>query len=272
MQPIRFYEAILREIEILQKQIKRYQKSLSKFVEGSILCETRGNGYRYVYSRKSGKNRLRTILHESDHDLIATLIRKYQIQQKLWELERDLNAAKAYRDTFESCQQTQRGNQDGFSLLLNKVFPPTDYEEWGNAPYSDSRDYHPEQLKHRTGKGDERVRSKSEVLIARALQAHGIQYHYEEVTQIGYRTYRPDFTIRHPKTGAIIIWEHFGMMDDPHYAKRTAEKVRNYLYNGYNPTQNFIATFEDKNHPLDISVIEDMIERMLLNEPELIEQ
>ncbi len=235
---------------------------------GAIICEKRGDNYRYVYKYTRKKKIIRKVLHEAaDLSLMKKLVKKYQLQQKLFELKRSLAAAQAYAETYESFTERDRQNQEGFAILVAQIFPKSDYEAWGSAPYDDSRDFYPEQLIHPTGKGDEKVRSKSEVLIARALQAHGIQYHYEEVTQVGYTTYRPDFTIRHPVTGVIIIWEHFGMMDKDNYACSAADKIRTYMRNGYNQTTNFITTFEDKAHPLDIDTIEDAINRLLLNDP-----
>lgn len=259
---------MLREIETLTRQVQTLENALNGTALGAIICEKRGDTYRYVHKYTLNKKLVRKVLHETtDLNLIKKLIKKYQIQQKLFELRRSLAAAQAYQEAYESFTERERQNPEGFAVLVAHIFPLTDYEAWGSAPYNDSRDFHSEQLVHPTGKGDEKVRSKSEVLIARALQAHGIQYHYEEVTQVGYNTYRPDFTIRHPVTGVIIIWEHFGMMDKDNYAWSAADKIRNYMKSGYSQTTNFITTFEDKAHPLDIDTIEDAINRLLLNDP-----
>lgn len=259
---------MLQEIERLTGLVEKIQSKLDQAVTGAIICETRGNGFRYIHSYSRAGKRKRKILKDSDKKLMKELVEKYQNQQILRKLKRELEAAQAYKEKFESLSERPRQNPAGFSAILSEFFPtPGDLEEWGNAPYHDSRDFYPDQLKYKTGKGDERVRSKSELLIAKALQAHGIQYHYEEVTEIGYHSYRIDFTIRHPATGEYIIWEHFGMMDKPKYAMDTADKIRTYMINGYNPTKNLIMTFEDKDHPLQISEIEEIINRMLLNEP-----
>lgn len=266
-----YYEAILQEIDRLTGLVEKVQSKLDQAVTGAIICETRGQGFRYIHSYSRAGKRKRKILKDSDKKLMKELVEKYQNQQILRKLKRELDAAQAYKEKYESSSGRARQNPAGFSALLNEFFPTSDLEEWGSAPYRDSRDFYPEQLKYKTGKGDERVRSKSELLIAQALQAHGIQYHYEEMTEVGYHTYRIDFTIRHPVTGEYIIWEHFGMMDNPKYARDTADKIRTYMINGYSPTTNLIMTFEDKDHPLQISVIEEIINRMLLNDPVLVE-
>ena len=40
----------------------------------------------------------------------------------------------------------------------------------------------------------------------------------------------PDFTARHPKTGQVYYWEHFGLMDQPEYNKQSlTKKIKNVL-------------------------------------------
>lgn len=272
MKSIDYYQLMLRQIELLEQRIKKLQDLVDRAAEGSLTCELRGDQYRYIYYFKRGSAWKRRILKESDRALVVELAKKHWNKQKIVQFKRELTAAKAYVDSYDTAPGKIREDSEGFKQLWAQIHALTEYEQWGSEPYEDSRDFYPEQLKHPTGKGDERVRSKSEVLIARALQAHGIQYHYEQVVQVGYKTYRPDFIIRHPKTGVLIIWEHFGMMDDRSYAHNAAEKIRNYMVNGYSQTKNLITTFEDRDHPLDISTIETIINRLLLDDPVMLDQ
>ncbi|MFQ8777759.1 MAG: hypothetical protein ACLR78_10425 [Roseburia sp.] len=66
------------------------------------------------------------------------------------------------------------------------------------------------------------MRSKSEAMIAMLLHLNAIPYRYECALSLGGVTLFPDFTIRHPVTGVLYYWEHFGLMDDPAYAKTPA--------------------------------------------------
>lgn len=66
---------------------------------------------------------------------------------------------------------------------------------------------------HRTARGDDLVRSKSEVIVADALYDLGLDYVYEqELTFPGEFPRRPDFTIQRPGT-MPVYWEHLGMLD-----------------------------------------------------------
>ena len=81
------------------------------------------------------------------------------------------------------------------------------------------------RLIHRTGRG-ELVRSISEVVVADALHAEGIDDHYERALlgADGVERY-PDFTAEDPATGITVYWEHLGMLSDPTYARRWDTKL-----------------------------------------------
>jgi hypothetical protein len=66
---------------------------------------------------------------------------------------------------------------------------------------------------HRTGRGDDLVRSKSEVIVADALHDLGLPYLYEApLTFPGELPRHPDFTINQPGKPPVY-WEHLGMLD-----------------------------------------------------------
>ena len=84
-------------------------------------------------------------------------------------------------------------------------------------------------LIHRTARG-ELVRSISEVVVADALKAEGIDYYeYEKALRGADGTERyPDFTVEDPTTGTTVYWEHLGMLSNPAYVKRWDEKLEWY--------------------------------------------
>ncbi len=100
---------------------------------------------------------------------------------------------------------------------------------------------------------------KSEDLIAHELYMNGIPFHYEEDLFLGERVFSPDFTILHPMTGQTVIWEHFGMMSDPDYARKAYQKLETYRTCNYVPGVNMIATFESASHPLSVSAVSAQI-------------
>lgn len=91
-------------------------------------------------------------------------------------------------------------------------------------------------LIHITVRG-EAVRSKSEVIIANLLHAKNVHYGYETPLEIGGVTKYPDFTIEDDDTGISYYWEHCGMLSDPGYRARWAEKQEWYRENGILPAE-----------------------------------
>ena len=97
-------------------------------------------------------------------------------------------------------------------------------DDW-NRIVSTNNPKEPQKLIHKTIPGI-LVRSKSEALIINALFEHKIPFRYECLLQIQNVSIYPDFTIRHPVTGEVYYWEHFGMMDNENYAHNVYSKLQ----------------------------------------------
>lgn len=108
----------------------------------------------------------------------------------------------------------------------------------------------------------ERVRSKSEVIIADALERSGIPYKYEcprELSDGGQRVY-PDFTCLNLRTRKEVLWEHLGMMDNPEYASMAVKKFSSYLKNGFVLGVNLIVSMECSEKPLNQTEVRKIIQ------------
>ena len=110
----------------------------------------------------------------------------------------------------------------------------------------------------------EAVRSKSEKILADLLKHRGLVYVYEAPLMLNDGIIYPDFTILNLRTREVWYWEHFGLMDDPRYAAKTAEKIRRYETSGFFPGEHLIFTMETAQRPLKTEEIETLIERYLL--------
>ena len=148
--------------------------------------------------------------------------------------------------------------------LLAPYYKATSQElsEWSNTPYEGNLKY-PEQLNQRASNG-KYVRSKSEVLIDMTLFMNQIPFRYECALELGGMIFYPDFTIRHPKTGEVYYWEHFGKMDNFEYAKTACFKLQQYIANGIFPGEKLIISFETKNHQLSLEEVEYIVKEYFL--------
>jgi len=114
-----------------------------------------------------------------------------------------------------------------------------------------------------TGNG-ERVRSKSEIIIADALRRHNIPYRYEYPIHLdGLGTVHPDFICLNVRKRKEYVWEHFGIMSASNYADRAINRMEKYILAGYYPGENSIMTFETDSRPLSTRIIECNIRRFL---------
>ena len=115
----------------------------------------------------------------------------------------------------------------------------------------------------------ERVRSKSEIIIADTLYRFNIPYRYEfpltlhrseDHTTV---TLHPDFLCLNTRTRQEIFWEHFGRMDDPEYSTNATGKLRLYTENGIFQGRNLIITMETQTEQLSTRALEKIIAEFL---------
>ena len=110
----------------------------------------------------------------------------------------------------------------------------------------------------------ERVRSKSEKIMADYFFRNNIEYKYERPLLLkGYGTVYPDFTFLSRRTGEEIYWEHDGKMDDPTYARNAVKKIEAYENNNIFPGERLILTFETEYTILSTKTIEKLVEKYL---------
>lgn len=109
------------------------------------------------------------------------------------------------------------------------------------------------------------VRSKSEKILADKLYMMQIPYSYEVPLYLqGYGYIKPDFTVLNKRTRKEYYWEHLGMMDDKDYCEKAVKKIESLEKNGIFPGENLILTYETKEHPLNIKIVEKFIEKYLV--------
>ena len=111
----------------------------------------------------------------------------------------------------------------------------------------------------------ERVRSKSEKIMADYFYQHGIAYKYEHPLYLkGVGTVYPDFTFLSQKVGTEIYWEHNGKMDDPNYARLAVKKIQAYEKNDIFVGEKLIVTYETSETILNTKTIEKIVNKYLI--------
>lgn len=253
------YERVLRERQKLETKINSLQRQLEELPDGKLICS--GNGKYYKWYRTDGHKKI--YIPKKERNLAEKLALKKYLSLQLKNLLHEKNAIDFYLRHHDSgAYQMEQSliNSPGYNELLFSSFKPLSHElsEWMNSPYEKNNKY-PEKLNYRTYSGNY-VRSKSEAIIEMFLCKYKIPFRYECALQLGEVHIFPDFTIRHPKTGELYYWEHFGLMDDLSYIKNTTSKIQLYASNGIIPTIQLITTYETKENPLNTEMVEKIVQ------------
>lgn len=136
-------------------------------------------------------------------------------------------------------------------------------QEWLSEPY-EKKPVSEDTPEFITDQG-ERVRSKSELIIANMLYHMRIPYKYEcPLILDGNRVIYPDFTALNVAQRKVYYLEHLGMMDDPEYCNDALERIRMYQRNDIFPGDSLILTHETGRHPLNVRNVEKLVKHFLL--------
>ncbi|MEE1086848.1 MAG: ATPase [Schaedlerella sp.] len=257
------YERNKKEYERLENRIGKLRQKISTYPEGKFTCAKNGKNYRWY--RSFGASR--EAIPKANRVLAEVLAEKNYMQAELKDLEQEKKALGFYlnhHNIGESEVEKLFRKSPEYQNLLKAYFKPKlkILEEWEEAFYETNKNY-PEQLIHKTSSGRV-VRSKAEAMIDMFLYKNKIPFRYECKLQLGELILYPDFTIRHPQTGKIFYWEHFGLMDYPEYVEKTYSKLQIYAQHGIIESINLITTFETKNNPLSTEMIEKIIDYYFL--------
>ena len=135
--------------------------------------------------------------------------------------------------------------------------------QWQAVPYQ-RLGFRKDDPEYYTQRG-ERVRSKSEILIADALYRHNIPYRYEYPLYVdGVLVAAPDFNCLNVRLRKEHYWEHLGMMGDKDYVNHNVKKLERYSLAKDFDDSGLILTFESESQPINIRVIEEEIRKYLL--------
>lgn len=253
-----------REKHLLQ--IKREkEKALSKAPEGSLRICNRGKKTQY-YHRNDPKDFNGVYIREKDMKLAQRLAQKDYDKKVLCAAEKELGAINKYLLNYpeKNVEQMYGKLHAERQKLIIPISEPDDIfvQNWEKVECQ-GKDFYEGTPEFYTEKG-ERVRSKSELIIAEALNKEGIPYRYEYPVYLkGVGKIYPDFTVLNVNERKEMYWEHFGMMDDPVYVEMTIKKIATYEQNGIFPGENLILTYETRKTPINQKLVKVMIEHYL---------
>lgn len=251
-----------KELEALLAQIER---ELEAAPGGYIRVSYKHNCPQY-YFLKDRAERNGKYLNANQRALVDTILQRDYNKKLKREVMKQLkavnNCRKAYAPeklaaVFERLPASRR------SGFIPKVFTPQKYAEiWQRATFT-TKGFVDGASFLLTARG-EKVRSKSEIIIADTLLRLKIPYRYEAAVRIGKKLFFPDFYCLNVRTREEFLWEHLGLLEDPDYAANAVGKIKLYEQCGYKIGKKLILSAETGEQPLNSQEVEVIAQAYLL--------
>lgn len=252
----------IAELEYLKTHV---ENSLDQAPEGSLIL-SKSNGSTQYFHRTKPDQKKGMYIEKKNQTLILALAQKDYDQRILKEATKELYQlqmmAKYIPSTFLSDIYSDLSDRRK-ELVKPYFLSDEEYaKQWLEVKY-EGKAVSDESPFYVTENG-EKVRSKTEKILADKLLLMKIPYRYEYPLKLkGYGTVYPDFTLLNVAKREEIYLEHFGMMDHLQYCQKAIQKIHSYGRNGIYLGKNLIATFETVQTPLDMRWVEKMIAETL---------
>ncbi len=245
----------------LQKIKDEKERDLKKAPEGRLRISKERTRVQY-YLCGDGRTKNGTYLSKNRKEQIQHLAQKEYDQKVLYAIEKEQSMIRLFLDSYpeKAAEEIYETMTDLKQDLIIPIWETNDMfvNQWNSEEYEGKAfsDDSPSLYSER----GERVRSKTEVMIADRLYKEGVPYHYEYPVYLdGMGIVYPDFTILNVRLRKKLLWEHFGMMDNPEYAANAIRKLIVYQENGIFPGDSLIMTWETQMIPLDPRHISKLI-------------
>ncbi|MCD8230340.1 MAG: hypothetical protein LUD14_00670 [Clostridiales bacterium] len=259
------YKELQKEKEELESAIKQADAFLQEAPEGQLKIAEKGNRHQYYLWRKEEKEKYPNgrYIKNCEKELVGMLAQKSYYQKVLNVAKYRLKKLEKCFEDYEEDELTKIYEQlkPSRKKLVQPIRLPDDMfiKQWENVTYK-KRVFAPGDQEIYTEKG-ERVLSKSEKILADKFYLMKIPYRYEYPLELsGMGIVHPDFMLLNKRTRKEYYWEHLGMMDDQEYCVNAIRRIEIYEKNNILPGKQLILTYETKSCPLNIKVVERLIE------------
>ena len=246
--------------------MQRISMRLENAPEGSLRVSSKWNKQQYYHKTDSDNPRGKYITVQ-DHYLTVRLAQKDYDTRLLKVLNEQQKAIERFLNDFdpEAAEQVFINLSEQRKALVTPEYLSDEefIRQWMNQPYT-RLGFKEDEQEFYTAKG-ERVRSKSEILIADALLRNKVPYLCEyPVYNNGVIFAAPDFKCLNVRLRKEYYWEHLGKLGDQGYSDRNVKKLEKYSLADDFDESRLILTFETDSHPQNTRVIDEKIRRYLL--------
>jgi len=259
---------LLEEKDELEMIEKNTRKRLENAPSGCLRVVKKRKGVEYYYKEiggvSGGNGRY---MKRSEYNLVQRLAQRDYDKKILEKVERRIKAIDVFLSQYEKTdlkevyKNTSKCRRE--IIEASKLSDEEYIKRWLEFPYI-GKEFHDNMTNIYTEKG-ERVRSKSEKIIADKLYLLGIPYRYECPLLLNENiTVYPDFTILNVEKKREVYFEHFGRMDDFEYVEKVVYKLQSYEKNGIYLGVDLFCTYETGSRPLNMRSLDDFIKKVFL--------
>lgn len=258
----------VREKELLNL-IRMKQKQLKSAVEGTLYANQHENMIQFY---RGVSNKAKKYLRKDD-PLISQLAQKEYDQSVLDSAKQEVELIRRLTAFYDKKGDPESQYDRMLAAKRSRVKPfrePDDeyVRKWLAEPFPKFEITDASQGEYPNYYNDDgvKMRSKSELIIADVLRKKGIPYRHEYPLNLldpetqRMKTVFPDFMILRVRDRKVLFWEHLGLLEKPDYFRKNILKIRTYEMNGYLPGYSLIVSFETSFAPLNIKLVEQMIE------------
>ena len=248
-----------KEIAELEEAKRKTEEAMKDAPSGTLRCAVNKGCYQYYqgkqYLGKDKKTFIQKLAQRDYCEKIGKEIEKYLRELKGLRCLYEQNPLGAHYDEMHPARK---------AVVKPLIKSPQEIiKEFEQLSFARKKFEEDDLTEYITIRG-ERVRSKSEMIIANELNRYHIPYHYEMPMNLLRKqaiiTIHPDFTVLNKRTGRKWILEHLGMMDRMGYVESAVRRLELYERNGFLLGKNLLISYETSVSPLRVNVLRSYIE------------
>lgn len=258
-------ENFQKEIILLKNLIEQAEKRYALAPKGQLRIQGANGKIQYYYKESNSNNKYEYI-KKNEHKL-AKEIAQRDYDEKLIKLANErikLLESFCVKEERTSLKKLYENlNEYRKELIEAPILSDEEYTrrwqalEYKRKPFGElSTEIYSER--------GERVRSKSEKIIADKLYYLNIPYRYEYPIILNNVKIHPDFTILKLPERKEVYLEHLGMMDDANYIEKAIDRIRNYEINGLYLGKELYITYETSKNLLNTKVLDKFLKRIFI--------
>ncbi len=266
-----------KELEMLKEWEKNGLSYFESAPKGTIVISKNHNTYQY-YLKTNETNVHGRYIKKKDRNLVKEILQKEYIRKCLPRIRQQIKTIENFLNIYnlEKIEKVYEDMSEAKRIYVKPFIVPMELyaKQWednkmkekdGLSKFITNKYELTEDKGVWTEKG-ELVRSKSEKMLADKFYRMGIPYVYEYPLMIkGLGYIRPDFVVLNKFTRKQYYWEHFGLMSDKDYCEKSVKKMNQYIKNGIYPGDKLISTYETEKCVMDFKVVDEIIEKYLMN-------